>query len=247
MGLGRPGDAAALTDRGAGALRERIGEAGAEPRSPRRSRTARSPSRARCRPRSPRRSGRSAVLTGARGPPPPRRRQGYPDLVRLRSGRLDGAPDAIVLPADPAQVAARARRLRGRGRRRGALRRRHQRRRRRRPVRGPHGAADRPRPLPDARVEVDRRSLTATLGAGLRGPEAEAALGRQGVTPRPLPAVLRVRDDRRLRRDPLGRAGLERLRALRRAGHLGADDRPGRASCARWRPPTPPPARRCAS
>ena len=31
-------------------------------------------------------------------------------------------------------------------------------------------------------VEVDRRSLTARLGAGLRGPEAEAALGREGLT-----------------------------------------------------------------
>ena len=30
-------------------------------------------------------------------------------------------------------------------------------------------------------VEVDRRSLTATLGAGLRGPEAEAALNREGL------------------------------------------------------------------
>ena len=31
-------------------------------------------------------------------------------------------------------------------------------------------------------VEVDERSLTARLGAGLRGPEAEAALARDGVT-----------------------------------------------------------------
>ena len=31
-------------------------------------------------------------------------------------------------------------------------------------------------------VAVDRRSLTARLGAGLRGPEAEAALGREGLT-----------------------------------------------------------------
>ena len=31
-------------------------------------------------------------------------------------------------------------------------------------------------------VEVDERSLTARLGAGLRGPEAEAALGARGVT-----------------------------------------------------------------
>jgi alkyldihydroxyacetonephosphate synthase len=32
------------------------------------------------------------------------------------------------------------------------------------------------------RVEVDERSLTATLGPGLRGPEAEAALGSHGLT-----------------------------------------------------------------
>ncbi len=31
-------------------------------------------------------------------------------------------------------------------------------------------------------VEVDRRSLTARLGAGLRGPEAEAALAGEGLT-----------------------------------------------------------------
>src|SRR5690606_23302985 len=31
-------------------------------------------------------------------------------------------------------------------------------------------------------VAVDRRSLTATLGAGLRGPEAEEALRRHGLT-----------------------------------------------------------------
>ncbi|HWO47454.1 MAG TPA: FAD-binding oxidoreductase, partial [Solirubrobacterales bacterium] len=31
-------------------------------------------------------------------------------------------------------------------------------------------------------VSVDRRSLTARLGAGLRGPEAEAALAREGLT-----------------------------------------------------------------
>ena len=31
-------------------------------------------------------------------------------------------------------------------------------------------------------VDVDRTSLTATLGPGLRGPEAEAALARAGLT-----------------------------------------------------------------
>ena len=115
------------------------------------------------------------------------------------------------------------------------------------PLRGPHGRLI---SLDLARlreVEVDHRSLTARLGAGLRGPEAEAALGAAGRRPRPLPAVLRVRDDRRLRRDPLRRPGLERLRPLRRPGQLGAPDRPGRRAAARWRPRTRPPGRRCAS
>src|SRR5919197_6445820 len=31
--------------------------------------------------------------------------RGYPDLVRLRIGRLDAAPDAIVLPGNAEQVA----------------------------------------------------------------------------------------------------------------------------------------------
>ncbi len=50
------------------------------------------------------------------------------------------------------------------------------------PLRGPHGRLV---SLDLARlrgVEVDRRSLTARLGAGLRGPEAEAELARHGVT-----------------------------------------------------------------
>ena len=134
-----------------------------------------------------------------------------------------------------------ARGLRRRGRRRRPLRRRHQRRRRGRAAARRPRPPDQPRPARLRDVEVDRRSLTATLGAGLRGPEAEAALGARRPRPRPLPAVLRVRDDRRLRRDPLGRAGLERLRALRRAGQLGAADRARPASCARWRRRTPPP------
>ena len=50
------------------------------------------------------------------------------------------------------------------------------------PLRGPH---ERLISLDLSRlreVEVDRRSLTARLGAGLRGPEAEAALARAGLT-----------------------------------------------------------------
>jgi len=107
---------------------------------------------------------------------------GYVDLARLRGGRLEAAPDAVVLPGDAA-----------------ALRRLLE-------VCAAEGIAVVPfgggtsvvggvEPLRGAyerlisldlrrldAVEVDRRSLTARLGAGLRGPEAEAALGREGLT-----------------------------------------------------------------
>ena len=55
---------------------------------------------------------------------------GYADLARLRAGRLEAAPDAVVLPADADAVRRGARGLRRRGHRRRPLRRRHQRRRR---------------------------------------------------------------------------------------------------------------------
>jgi alkyldihydroxyacetonephosphate synthase len=106
---------------------------------------------------------------------------GYTDLVRLRSGRLDSAPDAVLLPAD-ADAVRRALEVcaaegvavvpfGGGTSVVGGIE----------PLRGTH-----PRLvtldlalLRD--VDVDRRSLTAHLGAGLRGPEAEAALNAQGV------------------------------------------------------------------
>jgi len=107
---------------------------------------------------------------------------GYADLVRLRQGRLDAAPDAVVLPADADAVrrildACAAEGVAvvpfgGGTSVVGGVE----------PLRGPHGrliSLD----LAGLRgVEVDRRSLTARLGAGLRGPEAEAALAAEGVT-----------------------------------------------------------------
>jgi alkyldihydroxyacetonephosphate synthase len=106
---------------------------------------------------------------------------GYADLARLRSGCLDNAPDAVLLPADAEAV----RRVLdictsegvavvpygGGTSVVGGVE----------PLRGVHGrliSLDLAR-LRD--VEVDRRSLTARLGAGLRGPEAEAALAKHGV------------------------------------------------------------------
>jgi alkyldihydroxyacetonephosphate synthase len=108
--------------------------------------------------------------------------RGYADLARMRGGRLEAAPDAVVMPAD-AEALRRALDVcaaegiavvpfGGGTSVVGGVE----------PLRGNH-----PRlisldlaALRD--VELDRRSLTARLGAGLRGPEAEAALNRQGVT-----------------------------------------------------------------
>jgi alkyldihydroxyacetonephosphate synthase len=107
--------------------------------------------------------------------------RGYADLARLRSGRLDAAPDAVLLPdgaerVEPVLAACAAEGVAvvpfgGGTSVVGGLE----------PVRDGHGrlvSLD----LGRLRgVSVDDRSMTATLGAGLRGPEAEAALRRHGV------------------------------------------------------------------
>jgi alkyldihydroxyacetonephosphate synthase len=107
---------------------------------------------------------------------------GYVDLARLRNGALAAAPDAVAMPAN-AEALQRVVEIcaaegvaivpfGGGTSVVGGVE----------PLRGAHerlisldlGA------LRD--VEVDSHSLTARLGAGLRGPEAEAALGREGLT-----------------------------------------------------------------
>jgi alkyldihydroxyacetonephosphate synthase len=106
----------------------------------------------------------------------------YPDLVRLRAGRLEAAPDGIVLPGSGEQVRAVLEVCQRDGIAVvpfgggtsvvGGVE----------PHAGPH---ERVISLDLRRlrgVDVDRRSLTATLGPGLRGPEAEEALRAQGLT-----------------------------------------------------------------
>jgi alkyldihydroxyacetonephosphate synthase len=126
--------------------------------------------------------GPAAVLTGHEHRVRRAAGRGYPDLVRLRAGRLEDAPDAVVLPANPAEV---ARVLEICGREGigivpfgggtsvvGGVE----------PVRG---AFERLITVDLRRlhgVQVDRTSMTATLGPGLRGPEAEEALAAEGVT-----------------------------------------------------------------
>ena len=106
----------------------------------------------------------------------------YPDLVRLRAGRLDRAPDAIVLPGGDEQIAALLEACAATG---VAVV----------PFGGGTSVVGGVEPLAgtnsavlclDLRrlrgVDVDPRSMTATIGAGVRGPEAEAALAEAGFT-----------------------------------------------------------------
>jgi alkyldihydroxyacetonephosphate synthase len=106
---------------------------------------------------------------------------GYLDLARLQSGRLETAPDAVLLPADAAAVkrvlelcAAEGVAVVPFGGGTSVVG----------GVEALRGAHERVVSLDLARlqdVEVDPRSLTARLGAGLRGPEAEADLAKHGV------------------------------------------------------------------
>jgi alkyldihydroxyacetonephosphate synthase len=106
---------------------------------------------------------------------------GYVDLVRLRTGALETAPDAVIVPRDPSVVQRVLHLCGGEGVAVvpfgggtsvvGGIE----------PLRGAH---ERVVSLDLGRlreVEVDARSLTARLGAGLRGPEAEAALAKHGL------------------------------------------------------------------
>jgi alkyldihydroxyacetonephosphate synthase len=106
----------------------------------------------------------------------------YPDLVRLRSGRLEAAPDAVISPVDPGEVAAVLEACAREGVAVipygggtsvvGGLE----------ADAGEHSAVVSLDLAGLRRVDLDRTSLTARLGPGLRGPEAEAALGELGVT-----------------------------------------------------------------
>jgi alkyldihydroxyacetonephosphate synthase len=107
--------------------------------------------------------------------------RGYVDLARLRAGSLNAVPDAVLLPADAEAVQRALHAAASEGVAVvpfgggtsvvGGVE----------PLRGAHG---RVASLDLARlqdVEVDERSLTARLGAGLRGPEAEAELAKHGL------------------------------------------------------------------
>jgi alkyldihydroxyacetonephosphate synthase len=107
---------------------------------------------------------------------------GYVDLARLRLGALEDAPDAVLVPQDAEAVRRAIDACAAAG---VAIV----------PFGGGTSVVGGVEPLRGKyerlvsldlaalrNVAVDERSLTARLGAGLRGPEAEAALGAQGVT-----------------------------------------------------------------
>jgi alkyldihydroxyacetonephosphate synthase len=107
----------------------------------------------------------------------------YPDLVRIRSGDASSAPDAVVLPASAEQVGAV---LAACAEQRVAVV----------PFGGGTSVVGGVEPVRDGfaaaisldlgrlsgTVEVDRKSLTARLDAGLLGPQAELRLRGEGVT-----------------------------------------------------------------
>ncbi len=126
--------------------------------------------------------GETALLTGHEHRVRRAAGKSYPDLIRQRDGALERAPDAVVMPASADQVAD----LLAVCAREGIAV---------VPFGGgtsvvggvdPYaGGHERVIALDLRRlrsVAVDPVSMTATLGPGLRGPEAEEALGAQGFT-----------------------------------------------------------------
>ena len=106
----------------------------------------------------------------------------YPDLVRARSGAMEAVPDAVVLPESSSQVEAILEAcvvgdvavvpFGGGTSVVGGVD----------AVAGSHRAVISLDLSRMRRCDVDRVSMSARLGPGLRGPEAEAALASQGFT-----------------------------------------------------------------
>jgi len=125
--------------------------------------------------------GEAGVFTGAEDRLRHAAGCGYADLARLRGGRLEAAPDAVLVPRDAGAVSRVLELCAAEGVAVvpfgggtsvvGGVE----------PLRGGHSRLVSLDLATLRGVAVDRRSLTARLGAGLRGPEAEAALRAEGV------------------------------------------------------------------
>ena len=166
----------------------------------------------------------------------------YPDLVRIRRGDASSAPDAVVYPASHDEVQAllelcSARRVAvtpfgGGSSVVGGVE----------PRRDGLAAAITPRPRAHGRARRGGPRLAhRDARARLHRPARRGAARGRGPDARPLPAVVGVRDARRLRGDAVGRPRLDRLRADRRARPRAAARRrpPARSTCRRC-PRAPP-------
>ena len=108
--------------------------------------------------------------------------QNYLDLMALRQGELEQAPDAVVVPESADRIAPILEACAAAGVAVvpfgggssvvGGVA----------PLKGEHDAVISLDLAALRGIEVDERSLTAKLGAGLRGPEAEALLAERGFT-----------------------------------------------------------------
>ena len=127
-------------------------------------------------------AGEGGVLTSAEDRVRRAAGRSYPDLIRLRTGALDELPDAVLLPDNPdrvegllgacAETGTAVVPFGGGTSVVGGVA----------PVRGEHSRVVSLDLRRMRSVEVDERSLTARLGPGLSGPDAETALGNQGMT-----------------------------------------------------------------
>ena len=238
-GWGEPGAGPSLPDTRRGFLRAELGVAGAVvSRAGARSRTCGCARRRSPRPRCASGwSGGRACATTARRACCAAAASPTSTCWRQRAGDCEDAPDAVVAPADARAGAGGAAGVRRGGRRGRAVRRRHE--RGRRAGAASAGASTRWSRSTSGgwtRLESRRRALAdracSSRACGCRRPTARSR--EHGLHARPRAAELRVGDGRRLRRDALGRPGLDRARA----------DRRERASrCAARRPPAS--SRRC--
>jgi alkyldihydroxyacetonephosphate synthase len=179
-GWGDPGDTPELDGEALATLRERVGELTPSPRAAS-IEEVELPAAEPLPPAVVDAAGAENVFTSAEDRVRHATGRGYADLARLRSGRLEAAPDAVVLVGDDDRLAGILDACAGEG---VAVV----------PFGGGTSVVGGVEPLRGAHerlisldlgglrgVEVDGRSLTATLGAGLRGPEAEAALSEHGL------------------------------------------------------------------
>ena len=169
--------------------------------------------------------------------------KGYPDLVRLRAGEPEAAPDAVLYPADHAQLRAVlefcARTsiavvpFGGGTSVVGGVA----------PLRGEHaGVVSLDMGRMGSVLSLDRESATVTVEAGIRAPALEAQLGARGLTLGHYPQSYRVRLAGWLCGHALGGTGIDGLRGDREdgprpaPGGSGAGDRPARDARDRGRP-----------